>query len=502
MAAAKIPYLINFSPSADEIISGLNPDINLYWSIHMDQSEFSDDTRRNELVRLIKVSNGDSLTTVFDSYDQRTLCTTLTVSGGLETGESYQFIINEGAKDYFGRRTAFPTTWTFSVEGTDLDLVEDNILPANYESYSTAPTFTWASVSSSALYEFQLDDNYTMEAPLLTQASLSTSYTPNYSYVDDTTYYWRVRAYSVSATGAWSDVRAFYYGDPVYVSTLDPINQSALLVSFGAETGQGNLGSWPNLTITLSMVPSAGYSSYLEFTKEKVLPRNDVSGEYDKTAVSGSWALNGRILTFTPSESIAENTKYLIKVKEGLTSITGVPVLSDYYMYFTGTYTPLYCGIRLLQSKLGFESGNYPEDFLYYHLHVASLEANARYLTMVGISFNNLSEELLRSESREGHAVVRWVEAAARYNLICTILNERLRYVGTTTKLGDYSESTTRDFIQAIVEAKKTAQEDLQSWSELLEFNDSGPRKSWLNVNWHESFNNGSLYVGKDWQGF
>ena len=80
-----------------------------------------------------------------------------------------------------------------------------------------------------------------------------------------------------------------------------------------------------------------------------------------------------------------------------------------------------------------------------------------------------LTESLVRdSVTLKSFGALKWTEAAATYMMLKAILNDELRNVGRSRKIGDYSESLSKDFLDAMKLAMEQAKEDLDRWDDYL----------------------------------
>jgi hypothetical protein len=74
---------------------------------------------------------------------------------------------------------------------------------------SLTPTFCWESADWATGYDFTLSDNYFITEPIVSQQVLEEVYALEAALDYDTTYYWKVRAYSASGHSHWSDGGVF-----------------------------------------------------------------------------------------------------------------------------------------------------------------------------------------------------------------------------------------------------------------------------------------------------
>lgn len=499
----KFPTLLNGARSE------LRPNILLDWSTDIDTNQFSDAETRNRLVVLMNDVTSTVVLTDYVGYTAATRRLNLAPAVDLERSTTYRIIVKAGVLDSFGRRSRNEYNWTFTT-GEATITAPLLLSPPDASVQSVFPSLSWSAVSATGtvFYGIQIDDRVDFGDVNYDQITIGTSVTPAGTFTENTTYYWRVYAYTNAATGAWSDIRSFFFGSSYYAhvsSRQEWEDQDDFGVyDTGFEDGLPNLSSWPtNLTLSFLTEPASDYSSYVTVRKKAILPRNDVSTSYDYSSLAGGWTqgtdtiipsvgatpITVYNLTFTPSGDIGTNTRYEILVNRRLRNTDGVSLGEDYRYFWTGKYDPLYVDPIALASKFRLESLTVPDDLLYFYIYMASLEAKARYygylFNVQGMYFGDgLKENQVRDTTNlNSFGVLKWVEACATYNILKSILNEELRGVGRTRRLGDFTESLTADFVKAIKEALDRAADELKMWEELLVPTDS-PRTTPLHSQW------------------
>lgn len=482
-----------FPTLADGARSDLRPQIVLDWSNDIDTAQFIADGTRASLVALLDDETSTIIATSYVSYTAASRRLILEPAADLDRDTRFRIVVKSGVLDTYGRRSKNEYTWTFRTDVASIG-VPSLLSPADQTVQSVFPTLTWSSVSATGtvFYNVQLDDRFDFGALDYNQVTTDLSITPAGSFADETTYYWRVSAYTSGATGGWSETRSFYYGTS-YQSHLSSRQEWADADTFGVydtgfDNGQTNLSDWPSdITISFTSQPTSAYENYITLKKKSILPRNDVTSSYAETSVSGTWAsTSGTIitsssltpqtiynLTFTPSEDIAENTRYELRVNRRLVNTDNLVLGEELRYYWTGAYDPLYVDPITLVARFRSETLTIPDDLIYFNIFMASLDAKARYygylMAVPQLFGDSLKENVVRdTPNLNSFGVLRWVEAVATYNILKSILNEELRNIGRTRKLGDYTDSLTADFVKGIKEALDRAADDIKAEENLL----------------------------------
>jgi hypothetical protein len=476
------PQITNFSPSVRAgVTADLRPDITVDWSTDLSTAQFSTASTRAQLFQLIQKDLGTIIETDYVSYTAANRRLVLRPSVDLERGKTFKAIFSDGVLSSDGRQSKNKYQWEFVTAATSVSAVL-LVDPPDITIQSVFPTLYWgaSSATGSVSYDVQLDTRWDFGSVAYSATTASTSITPAGSFSSEATYYWRVRAYTSTATGAWSDARSFYFGT---VQVAHPTSSQTWLDSdpfgvaaIGFTDGLSNQSSHPsNLSITFTTTPASTYANYITVTAYCQLPRNDSSASYNASAVSGSWSLSSRTITFTPADAIATNTRYEIKLAANLENTYGELLEEEYRYYWTGRYTPYYVNDRLIRSRFLSAETNLPDDLINYWIYQASLEANSRFYGFVQLPIyytfagDMLTESLVRdSVTLKSFGALKWTEAAATYMMLKAILNDELRNVGRSRKIGDYSESLSKDFLDAMKLAMEQAKEDLDRWDDYL----------------------------------
>jgi hypothetical protein len=478
---AGLPELTYRYPGIKDTSISLNPTILIDWSTDLDTTQWSDPVQLQSIFLLINNTTNQEIPVSYVGYTANIRRISLTPSSGLVAGTEYKAIVKKGVRDSYGRRSANEYVWNFvtqtvSVGTPTLQSPGNNTIQASF------PQFSWSTVASASgtvFYLFQLDDVPNFSTPLISAGGLtSTTYTPGASLPDGNTYYWRVRAYSGSVTGSWSSIYGFYFG---LTSNIHPTSQTEftpardfVISSVGFKNGLSNTLNYPTISFTFSTVPASTFAQNITITKKSQLPRNDTDSSYYETSLAGTWTGSGTVtLTFTPSESITSNTRYTVTLFDTLVDVSGNSLGLETTYYFTSRYDPYYSDIRAVKARLRSEALTMPDDLINYHIYMASLEAKARYwgyLSGAAISsFDSLTETTVRdSTNLKSHGVLKWVVAKATYNILVSTLIDDLRNVGRSRRLGDFSETLTRDFTDAIKKLLDLISAELDELEDLL----------------------------------
>lgn len=478
---SEFPELTYKSPlSILGTVSVARPDITLDWSVDVDTAQFSTASTRAQLVMVINETTNVVVDTEYVSYDSVQRRLILRPSSDLDRNTTYSILVDSRVLATTGRRSKIQYRWQFSTGAGTLGAVQ-LLEPSDYSVQSTFPTFSWTAPSTGVLnYWFQLDDRFDFVSPTYSTTTTATSIAPIAGYTDNTTYYWRIFAYTASTSGAWSEIRSFYYGTPraAHASTQQVWNEADdfAVTRMGWTNGATNLSAWPTISLTFSSIPDSAYISdttYLSLVKKNLMPRNDQVATYLETVVVGSWTVSGSSLIFTPGESIANNTRYEVRISKYLPNTSGVALGADYVRYFTGHYTPRYADIPEVRRLFLSAEHNIPDDMINYFLFFASLEAHARFYggvyTTIALLGDSLKEPIVRDVSGlDSFGVGRWVAAKCVYELLRAVLFESTRQVDSHRKLGDYEYTLGPGFIKGMDLALKLAKEDVEKWDDLV----------------------------------
>jgi len=503
------PQITNFSPSVlGSEASDLRPDISIDWSTDIQTSQFSTASTRAALVQLIQKDLGTIVATDYVSYTAANRRLVIRPSVDLDRGNTFKVIVSKGVLSTDGRSSKNNYQWEFITAGTSVSSIVLLDPPSN-TLHTVFPTLYWntSTTTGTVYYDVQLDDRSDFGSLDYSITTTASSITPAGSFNSETTYYWRVRAHTAVATGAWSVPNSFYFGTvQVAHSTSnqtwldsDPFGVSAV----GFTNGLSNQLAHPTISISFTSTPASTYSSNIAVLAYSQLPRNDTSASYYSSAISGSWALSNKTLTFTPAEDIKKNTRYELRVAATMENTLGEVLGEEYKYYWTGRYEPYYVSDRLIRSRFLTAETNLPDDLINYWIYQASLEANSRYYGFIQLpsyySFvgDQLTESMVRDQpGLRSFGVLKWTEAAASYMMLKAILNDELRNVGRSRKIGDYSESLSKDFIDAMKLAFDKAKDDLDQWDNYLIPSDT-PRSVSRSFDWSPAMQDYDLSINR-----
>lgn len=475
-----IPELTYFFPTLkDSAVTDLRPTIILDWSVDVDTAQFSVDAARAQLVVLMDDETSTVIPTSYVSYTANTRRLTLIAAQDLPRGKKYRIFVRNGVASTDGRKSTNKYQWDFNTDSVSLSPVT-LLSPANASILDVFPTLSWSSTATGTVYyRVVLDDNWNFVSPLYTSTTTSSAITPAGSFDSETTYYWRVESFTSSVSGVYSDINSFYFGSvqiahPTSNQTWADVDTFGI-TKIGFTNGATHLPAFPTISFTFSSTPASDFASYVTAKKKAQLPRNDDVSSYLEADVAGTWSLSGKKLTFTPSETISKNMRYDFTVDGELLNTDGIALDEDYSYYVSGMYDPYYVDKRAVRARLLGAEGQIPDDLINFWIYQASLEANARFYgyimvpTMYSYYGDTLTEKVVRDSSNlKSFGVLKWVEAAATYKILQSVLMEQLRDVGRSRKLGDYADSLSKDFIDAMKLALDTAGKDLVQWENYL----------------------------------
>jgi len=96
------------------------------------------------------------------------------------------------------------------------------------------------------------------------------------------------------------------------------------------------------------------------------------------TAVTTTPTISGGNLVFTPSGTIANNTRYVVTVSANITSTNGIQMQEDYKFTYTGTYSPLWVEAERVRVGLGEFGPELEDDFIHRIIYKNCTEINNR----------------------------------------------------------------------------------------------------------------------------
>lgn len=462
-------------------VAAARPDLIIDWSTDVRTPQFSESSTLNLLITVEEASTGNEALLEYVSYDAQSRRLTVRPVSALNRNELFTVTIDKGVISSPGRSSKSVFRWQFR---TDVGAFDGTTLyaPSDYSVQEEWPVFSWSTPTTGVVnYVFELDNRLDFSSPLYTNTTTATSLIPTGSFTDNQTYFWRVLAYTATATATYSPTRQFWYGTIRRASEEsrqtwedDP---SFALNSGAWRSGASNLSAWPSVGLTFSAAISTGYASHVQFVRRSLGPRTDQRLSFAEATVEGTWALSAddTVLTFTPTETLAANTRYELRVLDTLPNGGGTATLgADQLLYFTGPYSPMYATLDNIRSRFLSAESNVPDDLINYYIYQASLEANAKYYgyAMGGPipgAAQYMPESIVRDSSNiSSYGVGRWVEALATYNMIKAIVHEMMRLVDSKRRLGDYEFTLGPGFLKAIEMAKDMAQEELEQWENYL----------------------------------
>jgi len=500
--------------------SSTQPSITFDWNTDMVSTQFSNDAQRAVNILLVDEAASTIFDTTFVSYTAASRRVVVQPSSGnlLEPNKTYRVLVKSKLQSTDGRKSFNEYHWTFTTASGSVTANITLYSPGDSTIQSVGPTLTWSTVSftgsasgGTVNYLVQVANRFDFATLDYSTTTTATSALPNHTYVDSTTYFWRVLPYTVGATGNWSDTWSYYYGRAfdADVSTRQFLPDADIfgVKKLGFKSGDSNRSSFPpSLKITFFSTPASDYASYIEVWQKSVLPRNDVAASYLETAVTGTWSIDGSAITFTPTGSIANNTRYEIKLLPEMKNTAGYELAEEYSFWFTGKYSPFYVSPRVIRARFLGAEQKVPDDLINFYIHQASLEANARYWGYTQ-SLNFIGDSLLETTVRDNanlvsYGVLKWVEAAAAYKILKAILFEHLRDIGRSERLGDSLVSLTADFVKGIDKALDLVKEELEEWQNYLapsEIPVTTPMSyRWSPGSWDYDWSIANLEAGRD----
>jgi hypothetical protein len=403
--------LVNMSPRAgvDTNISTL-PQFVLQFNIPVNANLVNTAQGLNQYVVLVQLGVQPVVPVQVTSGTVDTLGRTLSFypTQALVAGATYQITIRRGLQTAQGRGMENDRTWTFAPTLVSSAVGAVTLLtPGDATAYTVPPTLYWDALTSPSgilNYELQLDDDFLFGPPPLYSTVLSVSggivlsSNIGVSLNDRTEYFWRVRAYTTSATGDWSGTRSFFLGDAVQASpdTAQLYDPSPFfrLTDFTPDNGATNLTAHPSIVATFSqaVLVSSVTTDTVQLFYGPVDGRTDIPTVQDTSA---SYTIVGNQILIGPSVTLQTNQRYTIVLNDGISSASGTVLNELFTSYYTSYYKPLYGGVIGVRSRLGGFVNTVSDDEILFFLWRASLHVNELLATRVfrvrdRISFDEL----------------------------------------------------------------------------------------------------------------
>lgn len=499
---AGYPELTSSIPRSGQTDVLTTQSIYLDWSTDLDTAQFQDPNRLAQKFLLLNERTNQPVALSYASYSSRQRRVELTAD--LEPGSSYRVIVRKGLQDSAGRKSTQDYTVQFSTAQSPLGTCS-LLSPTDGVLLETEPfVFTWTAASSASgtvSYLVRFYENLSLVGSFesaSTSLSLTTdSYWGVFGSLQGRRLAWEVAPRIAAASGylyaAPTDRRTVFFG-PVAPEADDASartfywDSGATTAPFEVEaTSPGhldtNLAAWPDIFVTFTEAPEAGWEQYTKLYRKSQLPRNDQPSTYLEHEVAGTWSLVDRTAYFTPSEDIDYNNRYFLRVASGLPSVTG-RTMGPFEIQFSSLYNPYYVDLRLIRARLRSEGASMPDDLVNYYIHVASLDAKSKYaawlMDLPGSSM--LGDSMIEAWVRDGtnlrsYGVLKWTEACTLFEIYSSILVDEIRNVGRSRRLADYEESLGPEFLEAIKAAKQKAADDMDHWDDYISV-DGQPRTS------------------------
>lgn len=475
------PQLVNRYPTErNGDLSTLQPNITLDWNIAVDTAQFSTPITLAKLVKLSQKDTNVFVPLSYVSYTPNLKRVTLTPSIPLLSGTEYTIEVSNGVLDSVGRQSLTRFVWDFKTATSTVSDVT-NLLPLTNSVQQVFPTFSWTALTPNN-YDFQIADNPEFSSPIVSASITSNSYDPIGSFNPGTTYYWRVRGTDTPLIGNWSAVQSFYFG---LIKVAHPSSRTSWyndIFGFSAlsfKNGLSNQPSFPPIRLTFNrdVNNSIDLNDYITIKKKMVLPRNDDRTTYFDKPVLGAFVLTSpNVITFTPTEVISKNYRYKINVAQDLPSDLGDTLTDELNFYFTSEYSPYYVDLSAIRARFLSAESRIPDDLINYYIYQASLQVHgmviSSFSTSLGailgpLNYDSVKEYMIRDAAKfDSYSVLKYTEALATFNLLSSILREELRNIGRERKQGEYTEKLDADFLQALQEAKKDAQNEIDQWKQ------------------------------------
>lgn len=432
---------------------GTLPDIKITFNIGI-HSSILEDRFLNQYVLLIRLDTKEAVPVTFKSWDPLHKVLIFNPSEPLVADVIYQVTLRKEFPSTENRHMIGDINWAFRVDAAPIGRVS-LIDPADATAYVISPTLSWSGVGGPAsgttiYYLVQVHDNWQFGPPPLWQTSFSSatsgglfSASIGIPLTENTAYYWRVRAYTASLTGDWSDTRSFFIGSGSHASpdtqlVFDP-SDFFELVELLPEDGTPHQLTWPLIRVTFSR-PLSG-ASINDDTVQLWSLSADGRLTVPTAQVEGvTLAVSGNVLYVIPPGTPDKNTRYTLRLTTGIRSASGDVFTPETTTYFTGQYFPLYGGTISVRSELGGFINRIGDDEILFYLWRGSLQVNELMLTKVRrlrryVTFNEIVNYV--SPFGETWGMVRYAELFAALQILESFYyvkaEEADRHVGIST---------------------------------------------------------------------
>lgn len=473
------PHITYRYPTLNDVnVNDLRTWIVLDWNDHMNESFFSNPITLNEYVKLFRNDTNESIPLEFVQYEATNRRVVIRPAVDLVPGAEYRVFVAAKIPAVNGRKSTFEYTWTFKISGIPVSK-PDMIHPPNFSVQPSFPLLAWSSVPSAVAYQVVVDDNPTTISPVYEAITVGTNVIPTGTFDSEKTYFWKVRALTAVSTGPYSDTWSFFYGDPKVADVTNRViwedPRPFQLKETGFEDGLSNQYEWPTIWVRFNSPVASGWEQHFTVVAKSQLPRNDKPQSYQTRTVAGSAWLDVDTIWFVPEEQIEKNTRYEVRIGQKLRDINGETLPEPITLYFTSRYDPYYVDLAAVRARLMSSELNVPDDLINFYIFQASLEAKARvygYLhtaSTQGFVLDTLKEAYVRDTANlDSYGALKWVEAAAVYKLLTSILIDEIRNIGRRRELGDYSEQLSADILEALKQAIDNVRGEMDQWEDWL----------------------------------
>lgn len=400
--------LVNASPrkSVDNNVSTL-PQFVLQFNIPPNANLVNTEQGMNQHVVLIQLGVQPVVPVQVTSgtVDDRTL--TFYPKTTLVPGATYQVTLSKNLRTAQGRGMDNDRIWTFVVDNSAIARIT-LLQPADQSGFKTPPTLYWDALTSPTgviNYQVQVDDDFLFgppASPIDTVISASGGVVISYSIGvvlnDQTEYFWRVRAYTATLTGDWSETRSFFLGDSISASpdTAQLYDPSPFfrLTDFTPENGTTNLTAYPHIVATFSQ-PIDSTSITSGTVQLFYGPVDGNTGIPTVQDINAAVNVAGNQILIAPSTFLQTNQRYTVVIDDDVASVSGSILNEIFTFYFTTYYKPIYGGVIGVRSRLGGFVNTVSDDEILFFLWRASLHVNELLATRVfrvrdRISFDEL----------------------------------------------------------------------------------------------------------------
>lgn len=444
---------------------GPKPDIKIRFNIPVNVNLVNTDASLNQYASLFRLDTDESIALTFKSWDANNRILIINPVENLAPGEVYQVTIRRGLESAEGRRMERDKVWVFQTDLAPLSQVSLRE-PGADTAWPIQPSLSWNGVyipSGSVFYQVQVDDSWAFKPNLVWSTTVTVSGSGGIHAVAigtplaaRTTYYWRVRAYTESLTGDWSETRAFFLGTAKQAApdTVQLFDEDATfrVTELLPENGLSHLTAFPTIRATFT-IPVSGQSitdsTFPIFKK----PLATLSPPGTVQLSGNTYNILNKTVEVIPPGTIEKNTRYTVRLTQQILSASGTTLEEEIEVYFAGAYQPLYGDPLAVRAELGSFVNAASDDEILFHLWRASLHINELLITRIHRLRPTANiNDLVNYQPAEGltWGMMRYAELTAAMHLLDGYYYDLLQSAGRERTLAVLTLRTDVELLEEI----------------------------------------------------